>query len=79
MRTAKNRGVAQVVERFVRDEEAASSSLVTPIIFLPKNQRVPAVFGLFNFHRLKCVNALFCAVGKYAADKICHEFVMNLS
>ena len=25
------RGVAQVVERFVRDEEAASSSLVTPI------------------------------------------------
>ena len=25
-------GVAQVVERFVRDEEAASSSLVTPII-----------------------------------------------
>ena len=25
-----SRGVAQVVERFVRDEEAASSSLVTP-------------------------------------------------
>ena len=28
------RGVAQVVERFVRDEEAASSSLVTPIKYL---------------------------------------------
>lgn len=30
LRNTAHRGVAQVVERFVRDEEAASSSLVTP-------------------------------------------------
>ena len=41
------RGVAQVVERFVRDEEAASSSLVTPTC--RKQYAYGFFYALFTF------------------------------
>ena len=36
---SKARGVAQLVARYVRDVEAASSSLVTPTFFYPSFKR----------------------------------------
>ena len=49
LRNTAHGGVAQVVERFVRDEEAASSSLVTPTDENTVNLRVCSVFILLFF------------------------------
>ena len=43
------RGVAQVVERYLREVEAASSSLVTPILKKPRIHGISVGSGIFLF------------------------------
>ena len=59
-----SRGVAQVVERFVRDEEAASSSLVTPTEKPLKIDHCKMVyfFVVFGTHLL-CVGCVYLLCG----------------
>ena len=59
-----NRGVAQVVECLLREQEVVGSSPVTPTMNDPRNpfNRVP---GIFHFQIYKCYKFDFHFIGCY--------------
>jgi hypothetical protein len=57
-RDKKHRGVAQLVARLVRDQEARSSNLRTPTNKLSRNDFVSALF-LFAKNHIESVTVLF--------------------